>query len=256
MAKSDNVNAEEVPVKDVIKTKKKSKKKSSDKKTKKTKKTRKVKKTTPKPVETVQTKEETQPVETVQTKEETQPVQSPEENKTAPVTTKENVDPMTSLDDNSINDTIISVVTRITELMTELKTIQSTVKNLNKLVKKERQAKSKKLNRTLNELRKKTSKKRKPSGLAKPTLLSNSLCDFLDLPTKSSEARTSVTKKINKYIADKKLQNPERKKEILPDDKLEEILKTGGSVLTYTNLQTFLNKHFANKANPVPVADQ
>ena len=109
---------------------------------------------------------------------------------------------------------------------------------------------------TPGSIRKKTNKKRKPSGLAKPTLLSNSLCDFLGLPHKSEEARTSVTKKINTYIAENNLQNPDKKKEILPDDKLEGILQTGGQVLTYTNLQTFLNKHFANKSNPVPVVDQ
>ena len=240
MAKTKPETVEEVLPKTVVKTKKKSKSKSSKKKTKKVKKTS--PKKTPSPAPAPAPAPEPVPEQTT--------VSEPKQ------TTVPTPDPIASLDDTTIDETIASVVTRMTELMAQMKALQSTVKGLTKLVKKERQAKSKKLNRTLNELRKKTNKKRKPSGLAKPTLLSNSLCDFLDLPHKSEEARTSVTKKINAYIAANNLQNPDKKKEILPDDKLEGILQTGGQVLTYTNLQTFLNKHFANKSNPVPVADQ
>lgn len=96
--------------------------------------------------------------------------------------------------------------------------------------------------------------KRTPSGFAKPTLLSDDLCKFLELPSGSSLARTEVTRVINKYVKDNKLQDPTDKRTILLDAKLSKLITLGkDEKLTYFNLQTFIKHHFLG--SPVaPVA--
>lgn len=87
--------------------------------------------------------------------------------------------------------------------------------------------------------------KRNPSGFAKPTKLSNDLCDFLGVEKGSSMARTMVTKHINEYIKTNSLQDSSDKRQIIPDAKLKSILSVKeGDKLTYFNLQTFIKQHF------------
>lgn len=87
--------------------------------------------------------------------------------------------------------------------------------------------------------------KRSPSGFAKPTKLSDDLCDFLGVERGSSMARTIVTKHINEYIKANNLQDQSDKRHIIPDAKLNSILSiTEGDKLTYFNLQTYIKQHF------------
>ena len=87
--------------------------------------------------------------------------------------------------------------------------------------------------------------KRSPSGFAKPTKLSDELCDFLGVTKGSAMARTIVTKHINEYIKKNKLQDVADKRHIIPDNKLNAILSLKeGDKLTYFNLQTFIKQHF------------
>ena len=87
--------------------------------------------------------------------------------------------------------------------------------------------------------------KRSPSGFAKPTRLSDELCDFLGVDKGSSLARTMVTKHINEYIKTNNLQDVSDKRHINPDGKLKSILSVkDGDKLTYFNLQTFIKQHF------------
>lgn len=87
--------------------------------------------------------------------------------------------------------------------------------------------------------------KRSPSGFAKPTKLSDELCDFLGVVKGSSMARTIVTKHINEYIKKNNLQDLSDKRHILPDSKLKTILSIkDGEKLTYFNLQTYIKQHF------------
>ena len=50
-------------------------------------------------------------------------------------------------------------------------------------------------------------KQRKPSGFAKPSLISDALCEFLGKPKGTEMARTSVTSFITEYIKNNNLQN-------------------------------------------------
>ena len=89
-------------------------------------------------------------------------------------------------------------------------------------------------------------KKRTPSGFAKPTRLSNELCNFLDLPIGTEMARTEVTKYLTKYIKDNKLQEESNKRHINPDPKLRKLLGAKkNDTITYFNLQKWMKHHFA-----------
>lgn len=105
-------------------------------------------------------------------------------------------------------------------------------------------------NKTIKKLRKELQKKkerrtREPSGFAKPTKISNKLCEFLNKPPGSEVARTEVTQYLITYIKENKLQNQNNKSFITPDKKLSELLNTDDKDnITYFNIQGFMNKHF------------
>ena len=87
--------------------------------------------------------------------------------------------------------------------------------------------------------------KRTPSGFAKPTLLSDALCDFLGIPHGSERARMDVTRLLNAYIKEHNLQDPTDKRKILPDAKINGIMNLKpGDNLSYFNMQTFIKHHF------------
>jgi chromatin remodeling complex protein RSC6 len=109
--------------------------------------------------------------------------------------------------------------------------------------------------RELRAARKATDKKRRkninrqPSGFVKPTLISNELAAFLGKSNGSEMARTEVTREINAYIRDKKLQDETNGRRILPDAKLKKLLKLkDDDELTYFNLQRFMSPHFSTAA--------
>jgi chromatin remodeling complex protein RSC6 len=102
--------------------------------------------------------------------------------------------------------------------------------------------------------RRKTNANRAPSGFVKPTLISNELAAFLGKPEGSVLARTEVTREVNAYIRNQKLQDKDNGRKINPDAKLLKLLKLKkGEELTYFNLQKFMAAHFA-KTTPVASA--
>ncbi len=103
--------------------------------------------------------------------------------------------------------------------------------------------------------------KRPPSGFAKPTKISDALCDFLGVSHGELMARTEVTKWVTKYIREQKLQVETNKRRFEPDAKLASILgpldgtkkdKNGKTDLekgyTYFNLQKYLSPQFPKSA--------
>lgn len=103
---------------------------------------------------------------------------------------------------------------------------------------------------------------RKPSGFASPVVVSNELYAFLaNFGVKVGEpiARTDVTRYITTYIKDHNLQNPEHRREIVPDATLKKIFgepmehkdpndTTSPKVFTYLKLQKYLSAHFPKSA--------
>lgn len=93
---------------------------------------------------------------------------------------------------------------------------------------------------------------RKLSIFELPTPLSNELCSFLGRPTGSKESRSNVTKAITTYVKEKNLKD---KHTIKPDTKLKALLGVADAdVLTYFNLQRYLNRHYVKAVPAVPVA--
>lgn len=106
------------------------------------------------------------------------------------------------------------------------------------------------------------SKPRKPSGFASPVVVSDELYSFLQsFGVKKGDpiARTEVTKHITSYIRDHNLQNPENRREIVPDAALKKVFgepnqrrdpndESSPMVYTYLKLQTYLSAHFPKKS--------
>ena len=95
---------------------------------------------------------------------------------------------------------------------------------------------------------------RKLSGFAKPTAMSEELCDFLGVAKDTMLARTEVTRLLNKYVKDNGLQDSVDKRRICPDGKLQKVLALQGDAqLTYFNLQSHIKHHFV-KTEPAVAA--
>lgn len=103
---------------------------------------------------------------------------------------------------------------------------------------------------------------RKPSGFASPVIVSDDLYKFLEkygVKKNDPIARTDVTKHITAYIKEYDLQNPEHRREILPDANLKKLFgpaiepkdpndANSPLVYTYLKLQRYLSQHFPKKA--------
>lgn len=106
--------------------------------------------------------------------------------------------------------------------------------------------------------------KKKPSGFASPVVVSDQLYSFLSkYGVKRGEpvARTTVTKYITQYIREHSLQNPEYKREIVPDSTLKKLFGSplehkvaddpkSPMIYTYLKLQKYLTSHFPKRQTP------
>lgn len=90
--------------------------------------------------------------------------------------------------------------------------------------------------------------KRAPSGITKPTKVSDAMCEFMGRPKGELIARTEVTKFITSYIKTHNLKDEAVKRHINPDSKLRALLNIPqGDQLTYFNLQKYMTSHFPAK---------
>lgn len=98
-----------------------------------------------------------------------------------------------------------------------------------------------------------------PHGFAVPTMVSDELCVFMKREPGSLIARTEVTKALTTYIKEHSLQNPLKKRDILPDETLLRLfgktqaeLSTDENPMTFFNMQKYINHHFiSNKEKSV-----
>jgi chromatin remodeling complex protein RSC6 len=135
---------------------------------------------------------------------------------------------------DKVEELIDSILKRNKLIESETKKLNDDTKKLIKSISK-KHTKSKQTSKNLS--------KKKPSGFAKPALLSEELCKFLNKEVGTEMARTKVTIEINKYIKDNNLQNKEQKQFIDPDEKLKKLLKIENS-FTYFQLQTHMKHLF------------
>ena len=91
--------------------------------------------------------------------------------------------------------------------------------------------------------------KKAPSGIVKPTNISDEMCTFMGKPPGTQLARTEVTKYITGYIKQHNLQDSVSKRNINPDAQLKSLLDIpAGEILTYFNLQKYMKVHFPKPA--------
>ena len=97
-------------------------------------------------------------------------------------------------------------------------------------------------------------KVRAPSGFAKPTYLSPTLCEFLEIPENEELPRTEVTKRVLNYVKEKDLQNKTERRVINMDDKLHKLLQPlQDEQVTYFTIQKLLKVHYVKPdATPKP----
>jgi len=137
-------------------------------------------------------------------------------------------------------------MTRLNQLSTVISTMKSEFRTLEKKATRELKSAAKITNK-----RKRKTGNRSPSGFVKPALISDELAKFLGKSSGTQMARTEVTREINSYIRENKLQDKTNGRRINADVKLSSLLKLSESdELTYFNLQRYMSPHFSKVAPP------
>ena len=151
----------------------------------------------------------------------------------------------------SLEDQFKDIMTRLQQFRTLSQTLMADVRKLQKNVNRQVRESSKK-----NKKRKNLGDaKRPPSGFAKPTLISDSLCQFLGVESGTMMARTEVTKHLTKYIKAHELQDQANRRIINCDSALAGLLNVKPSdEVTYFNLQRYMKPHFPQSAKNLAAA--
>ena len=151
--------------------------------------------------------------------------------------------------DPTLQDQFHQLLAQLSALRSQLTSVTSQVRTLSKRTERELKA-AHKAGR-----KKRKSGNRAPSGFVKPTKISSELATFLGKEKGTEMARTSVTREINAYIREHKLQDPKNGRRILADAKLRKLLKLKkDDELTYFNLQRYMSPHFAKASKAVKTA--
>jgi chromatin remodeling complex protein RSC6 len=145
--------------------------------------------------------------------------------------------------ESCVDDLFNKLTAQFNDSQSILKTLANNLKILHKEVLKER----KEIAKNAKKNKKTKQKKQTLSGFAKPSQISQKLAEFLGTDKDVMVARTDATKLVIAYVKEHNLQNPENKKQILPDEKLRNLLEpyfTSEDKLEYFNLQKYLKYHF------------
>lgn len=151
----------------------------------------------------------------------------------------------------SVQDDVKAMLTQANTVRETVGALVAELKRLEKRVARLQKEADKRRRRSKKPVEGEEVKPRKPSIFELPTPLSNDLCGFLGRPNGSFESRSNVTKAITTYV---KANDLKEKHTIKPDAKLKVLLGVkDGEVLTYFNLQRYLNPHYL-KVEKVVVA--
>jgi upstream activation factor subunit UAF30 len=160
--------------------------------------------------------------------------------------------PATEEADATINvfDQFAGFMAKLQAVSAQMSALRTEFRGLERQVSKDLKAAAK-----ISAKKKRKTGNRAPSGFVKPTLISNELAGFLGKPEGSEMARTEVTREINTYIREHKLQDKDNGRKIIADKKLTSLLKLKkGDELTYFNLQKYMSPHFAKASDKVSTA--
>jgi len=152
----------------------------------------------------------------------------------------------------SVQDDVKTMLTHANTLRETAAALVAELKRVDKRVARLQKEADKRRRRVKKPVEGEEVKPRKPSIFELPTPLSNELCSFLGRASGSKESRSNITKAITTYVKEKNLKE---KHTIKPDAKLKALLGVAeGDVLTYFNLQRYLNRHYLKPAVAVPSA--
>lgn len=150
----------------------------------------------------------------------------------------------------SVFDQFAGFMAKLQAVSAQMSALRTEFRGLERQVSKDLKAAAK-----ISAKKKRKTGNRAPSGFVKPTLISNELAGFLGKPEGSEMARTEVTREINTYIREHKLQDKDNGRKIIADKKLTSLLKLKkGDELTYFNLQKYMSPHFAKASDKVSTA--
>ena len=128
---------------------------------------------------------------------------------------------------------------KINEMVKQMKELQTYGKSLDK----EFNVVSKQLAK-LKKTKSRTSS-RPLSGFAVPTRLTDELYEFLKIQKGTLIARKDVTKMINEYIIENDCRDEKDKRNIIPNEELQELFNCGPDEhITYFNLQSYMKQHY------------
>lgn len=148
----------------------------------------------------------------------------------------------------SVQDDVKAMLTHANTLRETAAALVAELKRVDKRVARLQKEADKRRRRVKKPVEGEEAKPRKPSIFELPTPLSNELCSFLGRASGSKESRSNITKAITTYVKEKNLKE---KHTIKPDAKLKALLGVAeGDVLTYFNLQRYLNRHYLKPAAP------
>ena len=139
----------------------------------------------------------------------------------------------------ALQDEFAGILSKLQQVNSIMSSVRTSVRELEKKAHREIKAASK---------AKAKSRKgnRAPSGFVMPAKISDELATFLGKEKGSEMARTEVTREINAYIRENKLQDSTNGRIINADGQLAKLLKIGAKdELTYFNLQRYMSPHFA-----------
>jgi len=146
----------------------------------------------------------------------------------------------TEAEAHPVDSKIADLLKVVVSLKTELSNVATQLKDLDKLVKKERKAQAVSVKKTSESV-----VKRKKTGLAVPRSVSDEMAEFMEIDKGSEVARTMVTARIVAYIKEHDLEKSDNRRIILPDSKLKTLFNcSDGDEVTYFNMQKFINHHF------------
>jgi hypothetical protein len=149
--------------------------------------------------------------------------------------------PTTTLDED-----LKSVTAYLNTVRETVASLLGHVKRLDKRVHREIKDARKRKRRVKAEDGAEGSKPRTPSIFERPVQVTDELCAFLGLAKGTLISRSQVTKLVNNYVKEKNLKE---KHSITPDAALRALLALPeGVLLTYFNLQKYLNHHYVKTA--------
>lgn len=149
---------------------------------------------------------------------------------------------------SSVQDDVKTMLAHANTLRETAAALVAELKRVDKRVAKLQKEADKRRRRVKKPVEGEEAKPRKPSIFELPTPLSNELCSFLGRASGSKDSRSNITKAVTTYV---KEHNLKEKHTIKPDAKLKSLLGVAeGDVLTYFNLQRYLNRHYLKAAAP------